>query len=84
MTARIGICVFAGRLLAGEQLLIRKACKPGTVLPIGMQVGDLVLLLDLDGSHLLEKFQSSGFVLAGKGTPCTTYPPGSLLCVKVI
>ena len=40
-----------------EQPLVRQRREPRAVLSVRMQVLDLVFLLDLDGRHLLEKFQ---------------------------
>ena len=57
VAARVGIGVAVYRVLAGEQALVGQPGEPGAVLPVGVQVGNAVGLLDLDGGHLLQKSQ---------------------------
>lgn len=67
VAARVGVGVAVHRVLVGQQALIGQPGKPGAVLGVGMQVGDLVGLLYLDGSHLFEEGQRIWVGLFGEG-----------------
>ena len=78
MAAWLRIGVTTVGVLVGQQPPVGQAGKPGAILPVGMQVGDLVILLDLEGRHLLQECSASGSVSTGKARRGRYSRPGFL------